>query len=816
MERYVCIHGHFYQPPRENPWLEAIEIQDSAYPFHDWNERIAVECYATNAQSRLLDTQGRIAQLVNNYANISFNFGPTVLLWMRQFAPETYRAIVEADRLSQEKFAGHGSALAQPYNHMILPLANRRDKRTQIVWGIRDFQYRFGRAPEGMWLPETAVDLETLDIMADAGITFTILAPRQASRVRPYASEEWMDVSDGRINPGLAYRITLPSGRFMNVFFYDGPISQAVAFEGLLNNGEDFAQRLLSGFPDDSAGPTGPHLVNIATDGESYGHHHRGGEMALTRAIEYLESNGLARLTNYGQYLEEHPPIHEVMIYENSSWSCIHGIERWQSDCGCNSGSHPHWNQAWRAPLREALDWLRDAINAVFEPTAVRYLSDPWEARNAYIDVVTERSPERLAEFLSHHSIRPLRHEEEIIVLSLMELQRHAMLMYTSCGWFFDELSGIETVQVIQYAGRVLQLADQLFIGCCESEFLERLGQAKSNIAEHQDGRVIFERFVRPAMLDLVHVGAHFAISSLFGEIAEHSQVYCYSVVTEDYRIFRAGNTKLVIGRLMVFSDITHMFSTFCFGVLHLGDHNITCGIGEYQGSKRYESLINDLSEAFSKADFPKTILVLGEHFLPSTYSLTSLFSDERRKVLNLIMTPTLAEAEAAFGMLYEHHAPLIRFLNGSGTPRPQALAIAAELSLNSKIRMAFENHVLEFQTVQPLLEEIRLAGAPLDVAGLGHLLQNNIKKMAEGLSEQPEDVSRIERLNKAMALVGKLPFEVNNWIAQNICFTILNAHWPSFKELADQGNGPAQEWLQSARLLADNFFVQLPTERVS
>ncbi|MFP5222136.1 MAG: DUF3536 domain-containing protein [Acidobacteriota bacterium] len=748
---------------------------------------------------------------MNNYSSISFNFGPTVLLWMQQFANEAYAAILEADKLSMEKFSGHGSALAQAYNHMIMPLANSRDKLTQILWGIRDFRFRFGRDPEGMWLPETAVDLESLDIMAEQGIVFTVLAPRQASRVRELDSEDWTDVSGSRVDPGMAYRVSLPSGRFMNVFFYDGPISQGVAFEGLLYNGDDFANRLMTGFPEADPEAPGTRLVTIATDGESYGHHHHGGEMALSRALHYLESNGMARLINYGQFLQENPPQYEAEIFENSSWSCVHGIERWKSDCGCNSGGHSDWNQSWRAPLREALDWLRDSVNPKFEQVASRYLSDPWAARNDYIDVLVDRTPERLAEFLKRHASRQLRHEEEIAVLSLMELQRHAMLMYTSCGWFFDELSGLETVQVIQYAGRVLQLSDQLFSGCCEEEFLERLERAKSNIAEHNNGRIIFEKFVRPSMLDLVHVGAHFAISSLFTETDENTSIYSYSVTREDYKAFQAGSTKLAIGRVKVYSDITHVFSHLCFGVLHLGDHNITCGISEYQGSKKYESMVQDLSEAFSKADFPKTILVLGEYFPLSTYSLSSLFSDEKRRILNLIMASTLEEAEVSYRVVYEHHAPLIRFLNGSGAPKPQVLSTAAELTLNTKLRKEFQNQELDFQTVKPLMEETQLAGVQLDATGLGYQLKNKIERLADELLEEPEDVARIEKLNKAMELVRKLPFEVNIWKPQNVCFKILHAQWTAMKEKADKGDAQAQEWMRHANVLADNFSIRKP-----
>ena len=401
MERYICIHGHFYQPPRENPWLEAIEVQDSAYPYHDWNERITAECYAPNRASRILDSEGRIASIVNNYSRMSFNFGPTLLAWMEQADPRTYQAILAADKESQTFFGGHGSALAQAYNHMILPLANRRDKHTQVIWGIRDFQHRFGRFPEGMWLPETAANTETLDILAEHGIKFTILSPYQAKRTRALGGRSWRDVSGGHLDPTMAYEIRLPSGRSLILFFYDGPISQAIAFQGLLKKGEHLAGRLLSAFSD---ARKRPQLVHIATDGETYGHHQKFGDMALAYALHHITSRRLARVTNYAEFLERHPPTHEVQIHENSSWSCAHGVERWRSNCGCNSGGHPGWNQAWRAPLRKALDGLRDRLLSLYEEKARQLLKNPWKARDAYINVVLERSPDNVESLLSEHA----------------------------------------------------------------------------------------------------------------------------------------------------------------------------------------------------------------------------------------------------------------------------------------------------------------------------------------------------------------------------------------------------------------------------
>ncbi|HEY6843181.1 MAG TPA: DUF3536 domain-containing protein, partial [Thermoanaerobaculia bacterium] len=371
--RFICIHGHFYQPPRENPWLEAVETQDSAAPYHDWNERITAECYEPNASSRILDAHDRIVKIVNNYASISFNFGPTLLSWLEQFAPSTYGAIIDADRTSREKFGGHGSAIAQAYNHVILPLANERDRRTQVHWGLRDFEKRFGRKPEGMWLPETAVDVPSLEALAAEGILFTILEPHQAK-----------PVNGGSIDPSRPYLCRLPSGKTIAIFFYDGAISRAVAFERLLARGENLAHRLLGAFSETKHAQ----LVNIATDGETYGHHHRYGDMALAYAIDYINERKLARIANYGQFLADNPPAEEVQIVEKTSWSCSHGVGRWQLDCGCSVGAPSGWTQQWRAPLREALDWLRDECAEIFETYGKRVLIDPWQARDDYIDLV--------------------------------------------------------------------------------------------------------------------------------------------------------------------------------------------------------------------------------------------------------------------------------------------------------------------------------------------------------------------------------------------------------------------------------------------
>jgi alpha-amylase/alpha-mannosidase (GH57 family) len=807
MEKYICIHGHFYQPPRENPWLEDIELQDSAYPYHDWNERIAAECYAPNTVSRILDGEGRIIGLTNNYARMSFNFGPTLLAWLSTKAPEIYEAILTADRESQEKFSGHGSALAQGYNHMIMPLASRRDKYTQVLWGIRDFEHRFGRPPAGMWLPETAVDLETLDIMAELGIRFTILAPRQAHKVRKVGHGHWRDVSGSRIDPTTPYLLKLPSGRTINLFFYDGPISQAIAFGDLLEAGEKLAMRLVNAFSEERPRPQ---MVHIATDGETYGHHRLHGDMALAYALDYLENRNLARLTNYGEFLEKHPPVFEVKIFENSSWSCVHGVERWWKDCGCNSGMCPGWSQAWRTTLREALDWLRDTLAPQYEEKASQFLKDPWAARNDFILIILNRSRDAVEEFLQQHALRKLNPSEKSMVLKLLEMQRHAMLMYTSCGWFFDELSGLETVQVLQYAGRVIQLARDILGDDQEAIFLERLQHAKSNIPEHGDGRRIFEKFVKPAMVDLLTVGAHYAISSLFEDYQVQDRIFCYTIDREDYRLSEAGKAKLAVGRIQVTSDITWNSAAISFAVLHFGDHNLCGGVREFQGEEAYGTMAWEVAEAFSWADFPETLRRIDQYFGASTYSLRSLFRDEQRAILDQIMELTLKEVWSAYGRLYTHNVPLMRFHMELGVPLPRPFLATAEIVLNRYLLEAFRAPELDPQLIRSLLEEARLLQIGLEGAGLEYALRKAIERLAERFQQHPLDLKSLQQLEAAVTLETELPFAVHLWKVQNIYYEMLHSDYTWQRWQSKQGQGGACNWVEHFEALGKKLSVRV------
>jgi len=771
MERYICIHAHFYQPPRENPWLEAIEQQDSAYPFHDWNERITSECYAPNAAARILGPNGRIHEIFSNYAHISFNFGPTLLSWMEEKAPNIYQRILESDRQSAERFSGHGNAIAQAYNHMILPLANRRDKQTQVIWGVRDFQKRFGRDPEGMWLPEAAADVESLEVLADQGIKFTVLAPHQAGQVRKLgAGGRWKNVEGGQIDPTRGYLCRLPSGKQITLYFYDGPISRAVAFEGLLSNGETFAKRLLSGF---SGNREWSQLMHIATDGETYGHHHRHGEMALAYALHYIESNNLATLTNYGEYLEKNPPTHEVEIVNNTSWSCAHGIERWRSNCGCNSGMKPGWNQIWRAPLRNALDQLRDGLDEPYQKAAANLLKDPSKARDEYIDVILDRSKSSLNHFFGKHETHKLERPERVQALKLLEMQRHALLMYTSCGWFFDELSGIETVQVIMYAGRALQLAQDLFGNGFEHQFLDALAQAHSNIRELGTGADIYRKWVKPAQVDLLSVGAHYAIASLFDGYTERSSIYSYDVNLLQHEQRAAGRTRAAVGRAVICSRITLESDEITFGVLHFGDHNVNAGVRYFRGEEDYNDLQHETEQASAGGDIAEILRVFNKHFDNTTFNLKSLFRDEQRRIVDQVLRSTLNEADTAYRQIYEHHASLMQFLASIHAPLPYILRVTAEFVLNSRLRTAFSAENPNIGEIQDLLNTVRREGIQLDSPGLSFVLKKTVNRIGEDLESDPT-LKNLARFDDVLSLLKLLPFEVDLWRAQNMFFELL------------------------------------------
>lgn len=774
-KRFLCIHGHFYQPPRENPWLETVETQDSAAPFHDWNEKVCAECYAPNGAARILNEKKQIARIANNYARTNFDFGPTLLSWLKENAPRTYRMVRDGERRSRRTFSGHSSAMAQVYNHLIMPLANRRDRITQIRWGIADYEKHFDTEPEGMWLAETAADSETLELLAQHGIRYTVLAPHQCLRIRPLGTDEpWTLTPDASVDTTRPYMVRFESGVSIAVFFYNGPNSRAIAFEGLLNSGEDFAARLKTGFN----GSPLPQIASVATDGESYGHHHRHGEMALAYALSLLEKDKSVKLTNYGCYLAQFPPEYECEIVENTSWSCSHGVDRWRLNCGCNGG-RPGCNQAWRAPLREALDQLRDALAPLTEQEGRRYFRDIWEARDGYIQVILDRSPESMDLFFSAHQSQALSPSKRMLALDLMEMQRHTQLMYTSCGWFFDDIGGIETVQIIAYAARVLQLAKGLFPEHAmrlESAFVERMAQAKSVDPTAGDGAKIYHSCVETWALRLEQVAAHYAISSVFTPYADEAELYCYRVQRLSYDIQTSGPGRLAMGRARIESMITGRSDTFSFAVLHFGDQNITAAVKPYTNADAaaFETLAADAANRVQNADFPEVIRLLDRAYGPAHYSLTSLFSDEQRRIVRLILNSTLWDIENSLTTIYQEHASLLHYLSQAGLPKPPALALAAGFAINAGLRRVIETDPMDHAQMRSWLALARADQVDLDTPTLSYIADQRMKR---AMVELQMSVGSLEMLDRALTLaraLAELPFESNLWQAQNIWQEIL------------------------------------------
>lgn len=796
MKKFICIHGHFYQPPRENAWLEVIEVQDSAHPYHDWNERISAECYAPNAASRILEN-GVIKNIVNNYSQISFNFGPTLLSWMEENNRETYESILAADEVSRKKFGGHGSAMAQVYNHIIMPLASRADKETQIIWGIRDFEFRFKRKPEGMWLAETAVDIESLELLAAHQIKFTVLAPRQAKAFRKSGTEEWHQVIKEGINTKRSYVIKLPSGNSIAVFFYDGAASQSVAFNGLLNDGEKFANALLNAVDKSNEEPE---LINIATDGETYGHHHKHGDMALAFCLDSIERAKSVRITNYAEYCSLYPPQYEAEIHENSSWSCVHGVERWRSDCGCNSGGKPNWNQKWRKPLREALDWLRDESIKIYGKEVSHILKDPENARNEYIKVILNRNEDTVRKFLKDYCIKVVSPNK---VFRMMEAQRNAMLMYTSCGWFFDEVSGIETIQILQYACRTIQLLSQTSGRDMEAEFISKLELVPSNVPSLENAAQVYRKFVMPAKTNLQRVGMHYAVASLFVEDPENFPIFNYTTANDFFVRKEAGEQRLVIGTTKVKSNVTRSEKKFTFAVIYMGKHNLIGNISIDMEEEKFNNMKEDITRSFDEGRLGDVIGVMQTYFGPEKYTLWELFKDEKRKVLDMITEQSMSELETSLRRVYNRDYPLVNALSKNDIPIPKAYTTTFEYILNADLINSFQKEKINVKDIDRIINELAKWHLTIEDPGkVSRLAGESIYKELKRISAERASIKRIDRLNKLFPLLRQFKLDPNLHMSQNIYFEIS-------RQNGSQSSSKV-EWMAQFKLLGENLGVKV------
>jgi alpha-amylase/alpha-mannosidase (GH57 family) len=751
MNKYVCIHGHFYQPPRENAWLEQIEVQESAAPFHDWNERINDECYGPNAHARILNENGRIIDIINNYEKISFNFGPTLLSWMELHRPDSYVAILEADTDGAHRFGGHGPAIAQVYNHMIMPLATRRDKETQIIWGLYDFEKRFGRKSEGIWLAETAVDMETLELLVDHGVKYTILAPNQGKRFRK-PNGEWQE----GIDPNQPYFIQLKSNRRIAVFFYNGDISQQVAFSGLLNDGNLFASKLMSGFKEDA---DTPELLHIATDGESYGHHHKLGEMALAYCLHQLEQEPNVQITNYGQYLELFPPTLEAEIHENSSWSCAHGVERWRSNCGCHTGGDDSWNQQWRDPLRRALDYLKGKLDALYELEMKEMHPDPWQLRNAFIEVVFQAENRDYDAFFKKH-LPKLDEAKKTHAIRLLEMQRNGLLMFTSCGWFFNDVSGIETLQILQYADRAIQLAERESDLNLHTEFLKILAEGKSNIGSMGTIAEIYESHVSPKRMTLSKVGMHYAVHVLFSENPNALQVFNYTIETQDFIRVNAGQQILCLGRAIVKSKVTLSVKYLSFAVVYIGNHHLVGGTSNDYDEQTFKLLVDRLKANFQNSHLASVIYDIEKHFDQTRFSFFDLMKDEQKKILDEVIQGNVSDMTSTITRAAQQNYSLLNLMLRQKLEVPRVLwqnqVSKLELDLTEAMKDWLETG--DYKSLFAALDEFLYWGISPH-AKFGFAFSQAFNEMLEaGFTKSAEFLQlleKLEQLNVSVNLIG-------------------------------------------------------------
>ncbi len=673
--RFV-VHGHFYQPPRENPWTGILDREPSAAPHHDWNERVFLECYRSNAYARILDERGRVLRIVNNYEHMSFNFGPTILSWMEAHHPITYGRILHADAVSRER-RGFGNALAQAYNHTILPLDHPRDARTQVRWGLIDFKKRFGRKADGMWLPETAASDDVLAILAEEGVGFTILSPYQAARTRELGSTQWSRVPP-RSNRPYRWLHHDGSGRFVDIFFFDAGKAKEVAFERALSTSQRFMDMLAAGTSDVAA---------IATDGETYGHHFIYGDRTLAHAFEREGPHRGVEFTNYAVVRSESIPTHEVELVEGgSAWSCAHGVGRWSRDCGCSSGGGPGQHQRWRAPLRAALAWLRDQTHEVYEEEASALLADPWDARDAYAEVMHE-GPATFEKWSRRFSRKNLSNDDLIRTRTLLEMERQSLLMFTSCAWFHHDVSGIETAQVLKYASRCMDFMEELGRPPVESSFLEALQDAESYIPDEGTGSDVYRRAVSRARVTPKRAVAHIGIESLLEEPANGGRIGGHSFELARFERGQSGPFTLSCGWVKLISESTSRPYQLAFAALHLGGIDFYGTVTDRIGKEAFPELSRNLLDALDESSLPSIVRRMHEIFGPEEFQLTDLLPEGAESLANKVFESLVSRFSEAYANLYRDHGRTLDMLHGAGFKLPAELRAAAEFTLKQRFQ---------------------------------------------------------------------------------------------------------------------------------
>jgi alpha-amylase/alpha-mannosidase (GH57 family) len=816
---YLVLHGHFYQPPRENPWLEAVEREPSAAPGENWNARIADECYRVNGWARVFDDAGHVVDIVNNYTHLSFNFGPTLLSWLEEKEPATYARLLEADRVSAALRSGHGNALGQAYGHAILPLSNDRDRRTQIRWGARDFERRFGRRAEALWMPETAVDAATIEDLIEEGLVFLILAPSQAKRIRRLqgAEEEpgaWTDVSGGKVDPRTPYRCFSRAGRdrHIDIFFYDGPVSHAISFERVLYSSRQLVDKLWGAVDGQRQGPQ---LVHSAVDGETFGHHLRHAERALAFAFTVEAPRRGLRLTNYAEFLSLCPPTSEVELEfsesgEGTSWSCAHGVGRWCRDCGCHTGAPAGWNQAWRAPLRAAVNLVRDEAAAVFEEMGGELLRDVWAARDDYIELLLDRSPERRERFLEEHGRGGSNVSRQVRALKLLEMQRMSLLSQTSCGWFFNDISGLEAVQVLKYAACAVQIVEEVSGRSLEPDLLEVLAEARSNLPSQGTGADIYRRLVLPSVIDARRFVAQVAITDVLRRYPEEHTRFGHHVRKVEERTLESGHVRMTVGRLQLEVLRTGECKDFTYALIHFGGHDFHCAVRPFSGIQEFRAFLARIEAIFEQATITEILRAVDAHFGETYFGLAHLLPEEREDVLEALFADLTGRFAETYVRLYRDHRQAIGALIDAGLKVPREYRMAAEYTLsrelNEEILAQRGSHDPgRYERAREIVEESKLRGFHLDLSESDALFGEMLLDSARTLLASPSEDAALGVLD-LVALAESLALTLPHGPAQDLVFEALasGALRADLLALGETGAELLDKLRLSARLLEE------------
>jgi hypothetical protein len=753
------LHGHFYQPPRENPWTDVVPREPSAAPFHDWNARITAECYRPNGWARVLDDQGRIVAIVDNYERMSFDVGPTLLSWLALHATKTYARIVGADRTERR-------AIAQGYGHAILPLCNDRDLRTQIRWGLADFRYRFEREAEGLWLPETAVDDRVLAALAEEGVSFTILAPGQIAAVRPLAAAGdgddagWRPAEPGSTATVLRWRHPDRPHLGVDLVVHDGPISHDVAFGGF--SSQVVVDRIVG---------TGRELVAVACDGETFGHHHHFADRGVAYALSVEAARRSVALPRLADWIAAHPPIDEARV-RLSAWSCGHGVDRWKDDCGCHTGGEPGWSQTWRRPLREALDVVRDAAVEVFERRGPAVLRDPWAARDAYVDVLLGAVGR--PEFVAMHVVG-----DPVEALTLLESQRHALLMYTSCGWFFNDLAGHETVQILRYAARCLDLLDELGEQPPVDRVLDTLARARSNRSEEGDGRAVWHRYVTPTRVDPGRVVAHLALTELLAGAGATAELGGFAVEREVAEAVDRGGVAVCAGRMALTHRRTGRCTTWAYGAVHLGGLEVT---GAVRPARDFEadaaSALNFVETTRGGDRVTKLLRTVVARFGPREFGLESALPSEGGDVAHATAAALADRFVAAYERLRADNHDTLASLAVAETVLPPELRGPIEAALARRLEAAVGEaggatdpaaYGGALAVVRTAREEGVRVASPRAALSLGRAVSRAVDRASLEATE-----AMVARAVGMIALAQELGLEVDLTVAEEMVYDAL------------------------------------------